>query len=511
MKKLTALAAALLLSICAAAFAETTALIPPFHWTYHSLSSLHAAGLINEEIVPGKSAFTPEQVCSLVVIALKRAENDPSKLGDAELSAMRQLTSAYRDHFKLAGYQYEIIRNDIEIAALNAGLTAMETNGAAREARTLSSEAARSVNKFTFGLYRQAALSNGKNSFFISPYSVSTALAMTYAGARGATEREMEEALFFSPEIHKSMGALISEINNVPQDVAQVSCANALWPAKNEKILPDFAQTVREYYSAELTPLNYAGAPEGSRRRVNKWVEKKTKQKIKDLVPAGAFTKETLLTLTNAVYFKSSWLEEFQPEDTLPRPFWPDGEHSVNVITMRRRGEALNYVKLPECEIIEMPYKGKRFSMFVILPDKRNAFDAAEEMLSAEQFAKWREKMAPRAVEILMPKFKQESSYELTSMLSKLGISSAFSPSADFSAITGAGGVHIDKVLHKTFIDVAEEGTEAAAATAIIMKRTSLAEHPADIVTFRADHPFVYLITENNSGAILFIGRYMKP
>ena len=119
--------------------------------------------------------------------------------------------------------------------------------------------------------------------------------------------------------------------------------------------------------------------------------------------------------------------------------------------------------------------------------------------------------MAPRAVEIFMPIFKQESSYELTSMLSRLGISSAFSPSADFSAVTGTGGVHIDKALHKTFIDVAEEGTEAAAATAIIMKRTSLAERPADVVTFRADHPFFYLITENNSGAILFIGRYMKP
>lgn len=508
MKKTTVLAALLAFALCAAASAGTADLIPPFHWTYHSLSHLHEAGLINEEVTPGKSAFTPEQVASLIVMALKHAENTPEKLGDAELSEMKQLTAAYKDSFRAAGYDFATIYKDIEIVAMRAGLTAADDSS---KADALSAEAARVVNSFTFSLYKQAALSKAGSSFFISPYSVSTALAMTYAGARGAAESEMEKVLFFSPEIHRSMGALINAVNSVPQDVAQVSCANALWPAKEENILPEFTQTLSEYYGAELSPLDYAGAPENSRRTVNKWVEKATNQKIKDLVPPGAFTRDTVLTLTNAVYFRSSWLEEFQPENTEPRPFWPTEDRSVNVIMMRRRAGETNYAKLPECEIVEMPYKGELFSMMVILPDRKKGLDAVERMLTQEQLSEWDRSLKPRRVEISLPKFKQENSYELSSMLSDMGMPSAFSSDADFSGINGIGGIHIDKVLHKTFVDVAEEGTEAAAATAIIMMKTSFAAPQEDLVIFRADHPFIYLIKENKTNAILFIGRYMKP
>ncbi|MBR4400758.1 MAG: serpin family protein [Synergistes sp.] len=508
MKKMTALAALLIFILSAAALAGTADLIPPFHWTYHSLSHLHEAGLINEEVVPGKSAFTPTQVASMIVMALKHAENEPEKLGDAEFSVMKQLAAAYKDSFRQAGYDYDEIRKDIEIAAMRAGLTAADD---AAKADALSAEAARVVNSFTFDLYKRTASSRSGSSFFISPYSVSTALAMTYAGARGATEKEMEKVLFFSPDVHKSMGALINAINGVPQDVAQVSCANALWPAKEEKILPEFAQTLEEYYGASLSPLDYAGAPENSRRTVNKWVEKNTNNKIKDLVPQGAFTRDTVLTLTNAVYFKSSWLDEFQPENTEPRPFWPTEDHSVNVVTMRRRGGKANYAKFPECEIVEMPYKGDLFSMLVILPDRKKGLDAVEKILTEQQLSEWTSRFIPRRVDISMPKFKQESSYELSDMLSDMGMRSAFSSRADFSGINGTGEIQIDKVLHKTFVDVAEEGTEAAAATAIIMMKSSLAAPQEDVVIFRADHPFIYLIKDNKSNAILFIGRYMKP
>ncbi|MCR5335465.1 MAG: serpin family protein [Synergistes sp.] len=508
MKKTTAFAALLIFVLFAAASAETADLIPPFHWTYHSLSHLHEAGLINEEVVPGKSAFTPTQVASLIVLALKHAENDPEKLGDAEFSDLKQLTAAYKDSFRPAGFEYEEIRKDIEIAAMRAGLTTADDSA---KADALSAEAARMVNSFTFDLYRQAASTRSGSSFFISPYSVSTALAMTYAGARGATESEMEKTLSFSPDMHESMGALISALNRVPQDVAQVSCANALWPAKEEKILPEFAQTLAEYYGAALTPLDYAGAPENSRRTVNKWVENNTNQKIKDIVPPGAFTRDTVLTLTNTIYFRSSWLEEFQPENTEPRPFWPAEDHSVNVITMRRRAGEMNYAKFPECEIVEMPYKGELFSMLVILPDRKKGIDSVEKILTEKQLSEWTSRLIPRRVEISIPKFKQESSYELSEMLSDMGMPSAFSPGADFSGINGTGDLHIDKVLHKTFVDVAEEGTEAAAATAIIMMKNAHAGAQDDLVIFRADHPFIYLIKENKSDAILFVGRYMKP
>ena len=171
-----------------AAMANISDLIPPFHWTYHSLSNLSAKGLIGEQVTPGKSAFTPEQVVALVVMALKHAESDTMKLGDAELSSMRQLANAYRPYFKEAGYDYNTIRNDIEMVAIRAGLMAVETNGGFRPTpKTLSAKAAYAVNKFTFDLYRQVAAERGHRNLFISPYSVTSALAMTYAGARGVT------------------------------------------------------------------------------------------------------------------------------------------------------------------------------------------------------------------------------------------------------------------------------------------------------------------------------------
>lgn len=493
--------------------ANISNLIPPFHWTYHSLSNLSAKGLIGEQVVPGKSAFTPEQVVALVVMALKHAENDITKLGDAELSSMRQLASAYRPYFKEAGYDYNTIRNDIEMVAIRAGLTAIETNGGfTPNPKTLSAKAAYAVNKFTFDLYRQVAAERGHRNLFISPYSVTSALAMTYAGARGITEQQMEKVLSLSPDIHKNMGALINEINSVPQDIAQVHTANAVWPAKQEKILPEYAQTVRDYYNAGLTPLNYRANPESARKTINKWVEKQTQQRIKDIIGPGVLSKETLMVLTNAVYFKSSWLEEFQSVNTVPRPFWISPERSVKVLTMNRTGEQVDYAKLSDAEILELPYKGGRFSMLVLLPDKKSDIETLEKALSAEQLSKWIAAMTPQKVKIYLPKFKQENDYELAQTLAKMGMPSAFSPeAADFSGITGLDDLYISNIVHKTFIEVAEEGTEAAAATAVIMMRTSMPAPDDDAVVFRAERPFIYIIRDNTTGAIIFIGRYTRP
>ncbi|MDO4560288.1 MAG: serpin family protein [bacterium] len=495
------------------AMADISNLIPPFHWTYHSLSNLSAKGLIGEQVVPGKSAFTPEQVVALVVIALKHAENDITKLGDAELSSLRQLANAYRPYFKEAGYDYNIIRNDIEMAAIRAGLTAVETNeGFTPNPQTLSAKAALSVNKFTFDLYRQVATEHGRRNLFISPYSVTSALAMTYAGARGVTEQQMERVLSLSPDIHKNMGALINEINSVPQDVAQVNTANAVWPAKQEKILPEYAQTVRDYYNAGLIPLNYKSSPETARKTINKWVEKQTQQRIKDIIGPGVLSKETLMVLTNAVYFKSSWREEFQAVNTVPRPFWTSPERSVKVLTMSRTGEKIDYAKLSDAEIVELPYKGGHFSMLVLLPDKKSDIETLEKSLSAEQLIKWTAAMTPQKVKIYLPKFKQENDYDLAQILAKMGMPSAFNPnSADFSGMTGLDDIYISNIIHKTFVEVAEEGTEAAAATAVIMMRASLPAPDNDAVVFRAERPFIYLIRDNTTGAILFIGRYTRP
>ncbi|MDO5114500.1 MAG: serpin family protein [Synergistaceae bacterium] len=513
--KRTAILTAMIMTIALAtgAFADMSQLVPPFHWTYHSLSNLSSKGLISEQVTPGRSAYTGEQVVALVVMALKHAERDITKLGDLELTSMRQLANAYRPYFKTAGYDYDVIRNDIEICAMRAGLTTLDTgNGFKPNPKALSANAALSVNKFTFDLYREIAAERKGENIFISPYSVTSALAMTYAGARGITEREMERVLSINPDIHKSMGALIGELNSVPRDIAQIRSANALWPAKGENILPEYAQTVQEYYNAALTPLNYAANPGAARRTINKWVEKQTQNKIKDIIKEGLLTKETRMLLTNAIYFQSRWEEEFEAVNTAPRPFRISPGRSVMALTMDRTAQRLSYAKLSDAEMIAMPYKGGRFSMIVILPDENSTLDTLEAALSTEQMARWTASMEEKKVKILLPKFRQEDDYDLASTLSKMGMASAFVPGeADFSAITGFNDFYISNIVHKTFIDVAEEGTEAAAATAVIMMRTSLPFEDPELITFRADRPFLYMIKDNSSEAIIFIGRCLKP
>ena len=332
--------------------------IPQFHWTYHSLGTLSEKGLISEDIVPGKSTLTTQKAVSLLASAVSQAENKTELVGETELASMRQLAKAYRNYFADAGLSYEAIRGDIEKTAARAGLTLSASGGSSDDQdKKLSAEAAESINKFTFDIYKKAADELGHRNFFISPYSISTALAMTYAGALGDTEREMASVLSYTKDIHKSMAALISDVNSVPKDIAEIRTANALWPDKDLKITSNFEQTIRNFYKAGLSPLNYA-KPEAARNTINNWTAKETNNKIKNLIAPGVLTKDTRLVLTNAVYFKSSWEEEFQAADTAPRPFWVTPKDSTKVLTMERTGDAIGYLKLSDAEIAELPYKG---------------------------------------------------------------------------------------------------------------------------------------------------------
>ncbi len=505
------MAAAFLMPL--AASAQTQELIPPFHWTYHLLRSFSDKGLIDEKVEPGKSAFTQPQVVSMLVMALKHVEKEIDKLDSDGLAAMRTLAQSYRPYFKEAGYDYETIRNDIEMAAMRAGLSAIETNDDfSANPKALTVKAASAVNGFTFDLYGRLAAAQKDKSLFVSPYSVISALSMCYAGARGVTEAQMAKVLFLVPDIHKNMGALINELNTVPQDTAQLRAANSIWPAKGTKILPEFSQTVKHWYNAQMTPLNYKASPEAARKTINSWVSKQTNKKIENIIQPGILTKNTLMVLANAVYFKSSWLEEFEPEKSQPRAFWPTPAKSVNVVTMSRTGDKVNYAKLSDAEMVELPYKDNRFSMIVLLPDKSSNIQTLEKAMNANQFDEWLAAMSPRRVKIFLPKFKQENDYELAPVLAALGMPSAFKAGeANFSGITGENNIYISNILHKTFIEVGEEGTEAAAATAVIMMKMSLPPQDNDAVVFRAERPFIYLIKDNRSGAIIFIGKYTKP
>ncbi len=509
MKKLLMLAAMISVFVLPlSATAQTPDLIPPFHWTYHSLEVLSNKGLIDEKVAPGKSAYTPGQVVDMLITALNRVGSDTTKLGETELSSLRQLANGFRKDLEKKGHDYFKVRTQIENYASIAGLAQLPTQAAGKPGINASAKAAESINSFTFDIYKSLAEQDG--NLFLSPYSISSALAMTYAGARGITEQEMASVLYLYPDIHKNMGALVSELNSIPKDIAVVNTANAIWPAKQERLLPEFVQTVRGGYAAGISPLNYKGNPDKAAKVINSWVDKHTQGKIKNIIPRGVLTKNTPMVLTNAVYFKSDWAEQFEPQKTYAMPFWISSSQSVPTMMMSRTGESIKYMKDDDLEAAELPYKNGRFSMVVLLPEKGKALAEVEKKLSADALSKITSAMESKRVKITMPKFKTEQSFELNKTLSKMGMPSAFNSSADFSAITGSRNITISNIIHKTFVEVGEEGTEAAAATAVIMAKTSL-EPQIPAISFTADRPFISLIRDNKSKAVLFIGRYSTP
>ncbi len=508
MKKLLMLVAVLsLFTASIPATAQTPDLIPPYHWTYHSLEILSNKGLILEKVSPGKSAYTASQVADMIVVALNRAESDVTKLGKDELSSLRQLANGFRTELEKKGYDYFKLRSDIENCAAAAGLGGTADKPSARE-RSITLRAAESINSFTFDIYKNLAESKG--NLFLSPYSISSALAMTYAGARGITEQEMARTLYLSPDIHQNMAALINSLNSIPKDIANVNAANAIWPAKQEKLLPEFVQTVRTNYGAGLTPLNYAVNPSSAAKTINDWVSRHTQGKIKNIISDGALTKSTPMVITNAIYFKSDWAEQFEARNTHDMPFWVTQGKSATVMMMSRTGDTVKYTKRDGLEAAELPYKNGRFSMIILLPEKGRDIAETEKKLTAEEFGRIAASMEMKRVKISVPKFKTEQTFELNNVLKKMGMPSAFAASADFSAMNGKHNMRISDVIHKTFVEVGEEGTEAAAATAVIMMKTSL-EPQIPAIEFTADRPFIYVIRDNTSKAIIFIGRYSTP
>jgi serpin B len=358
-------------------------------------------------------------------------------------------------------------------------------------------------NRFTFDLYNRLRGLNGNLLF--SPYSISTALSMVYEGARGTTADEMQIVFHFNANTTQRLNQnreLIEFINQ--QRGCNLSTANALWVQNGYPILPAYRDAVTEYCSAEARELNLAGEPEKSRTIINGWVENKTNNKVKELFPSGSFDMNTRLVLTNAIYFKGNWLYQFDPKDTGPQPFTVSPGQNVNVDMMSLRDKYLNYTDTGEVQVLELPYANSSISMFIILPKSVNITDL-EHGLSLEQLNSWLSILEERKVDVYLPKFKGETSLNLRDTLAEMGMPTAFN-GADFTGINSDGGLSIDKVFHKAVIEVNEKGTEAAEATGTVM---TLSASVADV--FKADHPFVYLIRENSTGQILFIGRLIDP
>ena len=362
------------------------------------------------------------------------------------------------------------------------------------------------LNAFTFELYKK--LSAERENLFFSPYSVYTALAMAYEGANGSTREEMKKVLHLPGDDETRWTGfryLILSLN--PSNGPYVlSTANALWVQEDYPVDERYLWIIREFYKGEARSVDFKGDPEGAERIINGWVENKTNGRIKNLV--GGLTPDTRLIITNAVYFKANWSSRFDPSETYNGTFKTPGGTLV-VPMMHGRG-TFNYTENDELQALEMPYEGKRLRMVIILPKKADGLKEVEGKLSQGFLEDILRSLKPEEVEVAIPKFRFEASYSLKMPLIDMGMEEAFSREADFSGITDAGGLFIGDVIHRTFISVAENGTEAAAATAVVIIAAS-APGEESYKVFKADHPFLFLIVDRRTGVVLFMGRLENP
>ncbi|MBP8590857.1 serpin family protein [Candidatus Shapirobacteria bacterium] len=361
-------------------------------------------------------------------------------------------------------------------------------------------------NKFAFDLYSQLNKSE-KGNIFYSPYSISAALAMTYEGAKGQTADEIKSVFHFPDNniLRPNFAAIYNGINKGTKDY-ELKTGNALWVQKNFPLLPDFTSRVEKYYGGKTANLDFIKESEKSRQVINDFIGEQTNNKIKDLIPPGSLDNMTRLVLTNAIYFKGTWQWEFDTSDTRNEDFKITVDNIVKVPMMKMNPEkaSFNYADTEDAQILELPYKGDKISMLVILPTKDLA--SIESSLTAEKLNEYKSKMKETKLEsISLPKFEFGTKYFMKDALSALGMPTAFSESADFSGITGKEDLYINFVIHQAYVKVDEKGTEAAGATAVGI------ETVADVPRFNANHPFIFIIQEKDTGNILFLGRVINP
>jgi len=362
-----------------------------------------------------------------------------------------------------------------------------------------------------FALDLYGNLKEKEGNLFFSPYSISTALAMTYAGARGNTEKQMSEVLHFKldqKQLHPAFSHLEAQLNAAQEkEGIELSVANTLWAQKDYVFLREFLDLTRKNYGAVLNFLDFKRAYEEAREKINTWVEEKTRNKIKDLIKPGILNALTRLVLTNAIYFKGDWESQFKKSKTKEAPFWLTPSKSINAPMMTQK-QKFRYMESDKLQMLELPYLGNHLSMIVLLPKKIDGLAQLESTLSVKNLTTWMGLLRQREILVFLPKFKMSSQFSLDKTLASMGMPDAFDPSADFSGMDGTKLLYISAVIHKAFVNVNEEGTEAAAATAVAMRLLSAPSPPP---VFRADHPFIFLIRHNSSESILFLGRLVDP
>ncbi len=367
---------------------------------------------------------------------------------------------------------------------------------------------------FALDLYQRLAEKPG--NLFYSPYSISLALAMTYAGARGETERQMAETLRFSlpqGQLHPAFNMLDLNLRPVEQKPGQadeqpfqLNIANSLWGQEGFDFLPEFLDLLAENYGAGMYRVDY-NQPETARQQINAWVEDQTKEKIKDLIAEGVLNPMTRLVLVNAIYFKGAWVYPFDKEATREASFTLLDGSEVNVPMMNLAKDLL-YLRGKNYSVVRLPYRDSAMGMLIVVPDE-GKFEEVEKSLTPQMLEEIRSNISLAAVRLAMPKFKMETSFNLSQTLAEMGMPAAFDRAlADFSGMTGRKDLFISDVVHKAYVDVNEEGTEAAAATAVIMELKAM---PMDEVELTIDRPFLFFIEDQQSGTVLFAGRVVDP
>ena len=406
-----------------------------------------------------------------------------------------------------------IMRNILRaVLALVTGTAALAGGEPVAENRSDTATLVRGNNQFALELYGQ--LSDDGGNIFLSPFSISSALAMTYGGAGGRTAEEMAAALRFpyaGRRLHPAFAKLLSALKGDKSQGYELSIANGLWADRRQRFKEEFKGLVRVHYSAELAELDFRTAAEQARAIINAWVEKQTHGKMRDLIPRGAVSELTRLVLANAIYFRGQWEEEFPKRATSDAPFKVTAEQEV-IAPMMYHQDEFQLLEMRSFQALRLRYRGRRLAMVVFLPRKVEGLAEFEKSLTPEDLDSWLGNLKPREVQVYLPKFRVEAAFTLNKALTARGMPLAFSDQADFSGMTGGKDLFISLVIHKAFVDVDEKGTEAAAATAVIMAPTAAPpqekEPPA---VFRADHPFLFLIRDERSGSILFIGRVTNP
>lgn len=346
--------------------------------------------------------------------------------------------------------------------------------------------------------------------------SISSALAMVFMGAKGDTASQMIQALSLDKcsgsgggDVHQGFQSLLSEVNKTGTQYL-LKTANKLFGEKTCELLESFKDSCRKFYEAELEELDFKGDTEQSRQHINTWVAKKTEDKIRELLSPGTLNSDTLLVLVNAIYFKGNWEKQFDKEDTREMPFKISKNEEKPVQMMFKKFTVnMTYIGEIFTKILLLPYAGNELNMIIMLPDEHVELRTVEKEITYEKFMEWTrlDKMDKEEVEVFLPRFKLEENYDMKEFLCKLGMTDAFDNRADFSGISSKENLFLSKVVHKSFVEVNEEGTEAAAATAAIMMLRCMRFTPR----FCADHPFLFFIQHVKTNGILFCGRFSSP